>query len=426
MAGLDPAIQTYDRVSARITCIRYSWTDSGAHMFKKETVFILGAGASWHYGYPTGEELVKRVKGKARGLLTHLAVTDLAFVAIDAAAKSEMASIKEELARAEYVRQSRPKHAVKDTAFEEFLSDLKVLKSRIEQANPLVIDDFLGRNDGIANVGKLLIALVLFDCEKMQEIRPRKIDDKGNDIGDEGDWVRYIVQHLTVDCETPEKLLDNKVTFVTFNYDLSLERRLHAALKNYQWFAKDGYSEHFFDPINGRNRVYHVYGQLYDFSPVHPNGPENTYSNESFPLVADIDRAYNAAQNIQTIAPDEKVVAPEIVKAIADAKYLYFLGYGFDHRNNKLLGLGVNQCPSGPQRISFTNYGNSNKVSKSVERIYAPEQGVLDVNGVPLGSLLGDQYRKRSYPRGSGSKFHCEKSIKSVYDALAVDFDWPE
>jgi hypothetical protein len=36
-------------------------------MFKAEnsTVFILGAGASWHYGYPTGEDLVKMVMAKA-------------------------------------------------------------------------------------------------------------------------------------------------------------------------------------------------------------------------------------------------------------------------------------------------------------------------------------------------------------------------
>lgn len=35
-------------------------------MFKAKTVIILGAGASWHYGYPTGEELVKLVIDKAR------------------------------------------------------------------------------------------------------------------------------------------------------------------------------------------------------------------------------------------------------------------------------------------------------------------------------------------------------------------------
>jgi hypothetical protein len=35
-------------------------------MFINKTVFILGAGASWHYGYPTGEELVEQVREKAR------------------------------------------------------------------------------------------------------------------------------------------------------------------------------------------------------------------------------------------------------------------------------------------------------------------------------------------------------------------------
>src|SRR6202022_1873931 len=37
-------------------------------MFRTPTVFILGAGASWHYGYPTGEELVKKVSETAKGL----------------------------------------------------------------------------------------------------------------------------------------------------------------------------------------------------------------------------------------------------------------------------------------------------------------------------------------------------------------------
>ncbi len=37
-------------------------------MFTEETVFILGAGASWHYGYPTGEELISRVQRKANEL----------------------------------------------------------------------------------------------------------------------------------------------------------------------------------------------------------------------------------------------------------------------------------------------------------------------------------------------------------------------
>ena len=37
-------------------------------MFKRKTVFILGAGASWHYGHPTGEDLVRKVIGAANRL----------------------------------------------------------------------------------------------------------------------------------------------------------------------------------------------------------------------------------------------------------------------------------------------------------------------------------------------------------------------
>jgi hypothetical protein len=35
-------------------------------MFRNKTVFLLGAGASWHYGYPTGEELVRKVIERAK------------------------------------------------------------------------------------------------------------------------------------------------------------------------------------------------------------------------------------------------------------------------------------------------------------------------------------------------------------------------
>jgi hypothetical protein len=38
---------------------------------KNPTVFILGAGASWHYGYPTGEKLVQKVIEKAKCASTY-------------------------------------------------------------------------------------------------------------------------------------------------------------------------------------------------------------------------------------------------------------------------------------------------------------------------------------------------------------------
>jgi hypothetical protein len=37
-------------------------------MYNNKTVVILGAGASWHYGYPTGDDLVKMVIKKCKEL----------------------------------------------------------------------------------------------------------------------------------------------------------------------------------------------------------------------------------------------------------------------------------------------------------------------------------------------------------------------
>src|SRR5712664_3076625 len=43
------------------------WMRCGDYMFNESnsTVFILGAGASWHYGYPTGDTLAAKVIEKA-------------------------------------------------------------------------------------------------------------------------------------------------------------------------------------------------------------------------------------------------------------------------------------------------------------------------------------------------------------------------
>ena len=372
-------------------------------MFKKKTVFILGAGASWHYGYPTGEELVQRVAQKARDIAK-------AYHAVpDEAGKTASPFVE-----------TYPQHYREQEKFASFIRGLGIFEKKIKEANPLVIDDFLGHNKDIADVGKLLIAMVLLECESNASLHSAKMGERG-EWEPSGDWIRYVVQQLTVDCDRPSDLLANEVTFVTFNYDLSLETGLYWKLANYSWFESDGVCDKFLS----QGRIQHVYGKLYEFDVNSPSAPAGTYHNSRFPLADKIDKAHDAAQNIRTISPDEKNASAEILSAIRGAEYLYFLGYGFDPRNNKPLQLGSTSDASNVQHIYFTNYRNKNKVSKSVESIYVPQRHVFDPNGVPLGSLLGENYQKRSMPHLAGTQFDCEKSTKSVYDALADDFDWP-
>jgi hypothetical protein len=174
-------------------------------MFKERTVFILGAGASWHYGYPTGEDLVKRLVEKcsqAEDYFEH---------AIDAPASP----LPEYLG--DLVREGHLPNV--DSALKRGLAEVRSLKAGLQQVNPLVIDYYLGWNSEFKEIGRLLIAWIILECEYIAR--------GGADINN--DWLRFIIHQLAIYCEKSKDLLSNTVNFVTFNYDVSLERTLGMA-----------------------------------------------------------------------------------------------------------------------------------------------------------------------------------------------------
>src|ERR1700731_281365 len=104
-------------------------------MFDNKTVFIIGAGASWHYGYPTGEQLVSQVIQKAK-------ITGAYFEKM----KKEPIrpdSIPNFLARNEtYVPWGDPRKM--DDLWKKATAECSDLWGRLPAVSPLVIDYFLG------------------------------------------------------------------------------------------------------------------------------------------------------------------------------------------------------------------------------------------------------------------------------------------
>jgi len=97
-------------------------------------------------------------------------------------------------------------------------------KAGLEQVNPLVIDYYLGWNSDLQTVGRLLIAWVILECEDRALDEGRNINrprQTGAKFGD--DWVRFVIHQIAINCRKSKDLLDNRVSFITFNYDLSLE-----------------------------------------------------------------------------------------------------------------------------------------------------------------------------------------------------------
>jgi hypothetical protein len=99
-------------------------------------------------------------------------------------------------------------------------------------------------------------------------------------------------------------------------------------------------------------------------------------------------------------------------KAISEAECVYILGYGFDQLNSELLKLPEYlNMDRRDKKVMFTNYNNSGVINKSAAQVF----------GLPPNDLLPDG--GRLIPRRNSL---CEKSVKDVYGALALDFDSPE
>jgi hypothetical protein len=92
---------------------------------------------------------------------------------------------------------------------------------------------------------------------------------------------------------------------------------------------------------------------------------------------------------------------------------VYLLGYGFDPANNKLLDLGsaIAKNQFTRRTILLTSFRDSGVVNKRANAMFPAVTDKLLVAGPQVGS---------------NGYIYMEKSIRDVYEALALDFETPE
>ncbi|HXX83805.1 MAG TPA: hypothetical protein VEN29_07445, partial [Casimicrobiaceae bacterium] len=111
-------------------------------------------------------------------------------------------------------------------------SECRELSERLRLAYPPVIDYFLGGNPDLVEVGKFMIAWVIMDCE--HDNIANKHNQNDLDLSHKHNWYRFILNKMLSGAYAdPRRVLGNDVTFVTFNYDVSLERYLYMGLNSY-------------------------------------------------------------------------------------------------------------------------------------------------------------------------------------------------
>ena len=265
-------------------------------MIDVPTLFILGAGASKPYGYPTGMELrsevIRYFSSELEGLLN----------------KSSF------LPRQKVTLQSKAK---------EFLEHFS--KSPINS-----IDKYLALNTNFSYIGRIAITLCILKKEKTSMF----LEDM--DVQDSNeDWYRLIFNRMMTTLKAPEdyKLLrENKIAFVTYNYDRSLEYFLYDSFYHTFWQSRHDieYALEKYIPFP----IIHVYGQVAELPFL--EWPDCSNYREEFYSLKEIEEL---SQGIRVIGQRSSNVENKVKELLVNYKRIFFLGFGYASENLDALAL---------------------------------------------------------------------------------------
>lgn len=279
-------------------------------MLSRETVFIIGAGASFELGLPLGETL----KTEIAGLL------DIQF-----AGGFKQTNGDYQIANA--LRSMADEKA--GTSFNDLLEKCWLLRDALPGS--ISIDNLIDahRNDPeIAEIGKLGITKAILAAERKSKLY-RRADERDEILFPRlaGSYLIPLFQIMTegVAKEEAAKIFSN-VTFIVFNYDRTIERFFPLALRRYY-----GFDQHQAEALFSEARIVHPYGRVGEF------GKGKSLTSAAFG--ADRCDLRSIAQGIRTFSEGvaEEDDQDEIAQIIKSADRAVFLGFAFHPLNMAIL-----------------------------------------------------------------------------------------
>jgi hypothetical protein len=258
-----------------------------------KTVFVLGAGASHPFDYPVGATLFEEVVSN----LSH-------------------ASNREELCK---------------LAGHQFdVEHVASFQQALFRSGLRSVDAFLEHRAEFLEIGKAIMARLLITHEQPDHLW--QADNAKN-------WMPYLFGRLMT--TSFEKFEDNRVSFITFNYDRSLEYFLFQSLKN--TFGKQ---DNECAALLSKIPIIHLHGRL-GFLPWEGKEHEVTreYKLDINPRALEICK--RGIKVIHEDISDERDQDFENAKALLrEAEVVFFLGFGFAPLNAERLNLGGIQFPT--------------------------------------------------------------------------------
>jgi hypothetical protein len=253
-------------------------------IFRPSTVLVLGAGASQPYGFPVGSELMQRIKDST---------------GVDA--------------RNRFSRANRPQ--LVEAGYTE--NEIGEFHTALEKAGHSNIDAFLEDKPSQRKLGAFAIAQVLMPLETEAQLFESRED-----------WYPKLFSTLNLKAaDTPSDVSG----IITFNYDRSLE---HFLAETTRWRFEGETKDAAFAKLNSI-QVIHVHGDL------------GFYPDVAYEPHTAIHELNAAAKRIRMIFDHDLDESAEFKRAralIEKASVVMFLGFGYNNRSIRRLGLPKNDA----------------------------------------------------------------------------------
>ena len=300
-------------------------------MFKKRTLFVVGAGASAEYNLLQGAGLAKLIGAKTR-------------VTPDDGYNGPITGDKDILARLINVDRAR---------INDYLAAARIISEGVELSSS--IDDFLDIHSGNADVrtvGKVAIVKAILEQEQGSPlfVDRSNLNNRLRVSMIENTWLIKLVRILGrgVSRERIGDIFAN-VAFIVFNYDRCIEHALYFALQ--QLYSVDGRVA---AQIIDRLSIIHPYGKVGDLRTETKTGGL-AFGGERTRIHPDY---LNVSEGISTYT--EEMSAADQLAAIRHyfeiTEQIVFLGFAYHDQNMKLLK-PTNAIE--PKKVFGTAYGMS-------------------------------------------------------------------
>jgi hypothetical protein len=264
-------------------------------MITTKTVFVLGAGASRPYDLPLGNELYQIV------------IRDL----------STNRQIRNDLLNMTPFNESHIDNFIRALKFSGLTS----------------VDAFLEKREEFVDIGKAILAMELLKRESHEVLWTT-----------EQNWMQYLYAKMTT--RTLDEFGRNAVSFVTYNYDRTLEQFLHTSLVN-----SHGKSEEECKVALSQIGIVHLHGRL-GYLPWQRDKDAIPFAqNPITPQI--IEACLRQIRIVHENIEDRNVEFNQTRRLLWEAKRIYFLGFGWAPQNVERLNFGEIE----PQVAEGTAFG---------------------------------------------------------------------